>query len=379
MEPALFAEFAVFAVLGAMVVWLVLGARRDQPLTLWRVAASAVGVSGLVLVFTQLGRTGPVRFSVFGVMQLLWIALAFHAPIGGLSVLLQRRRGRAVERAPLWIARLSFLVLPVAFYAMVIEPDRLVFEEARLAARMPIRAPLRIGVMSDLQCSTIGDHEREACARLMAAKPDLIVVAGDLFQGSEGHFERTKGDFIALLRALTAPAGVWYVRGDVDSDPGVVTRFDEITAAAGVNVLIDEPVRITVGEQVLELYGYDRWGNNRRALEAFLRTPREPDAARVVFAHRPDPVLWLGPDTDLDLFVAGHTHGGQIVLPFFGPPFISSQVPRRVGAGGLNEVNGVPIYVTRGVGMERGAAPRVRFLCPPEVAIVTLLPPSVDG
>lgn len=71
----------------------------------------------------------------------------------------------------------------------------------------------------------------------------------------------------------------------------------------------------------------------------------------------------------VDLVLAGHTHGGQVVVPFFGPPYTASRLPRRY-AGGLNDYRGIPLHVSRGVGMERGFAPQVRFLCPPEICVV---------
>ena len=372
MYPSVFALFALFTALATASTLVVLGAGRERPLGLPRIAAAVAGVLVLIGAFMVQGRTGPVRFSGFGVMQLLWISVAWVTPLGGLVTLLQRRAGRTVTPAARAVALAGLSMIPVAVYAMVLEPRRLVLEEASLEARTTLVRDLRIGVLSDIQCSTIGAHERRAAARLMAEQPDLILIAGDLFQGSPGHYARTRDDFVALLQSLTAPGGVWVVRGDVDSDRSSRSHFDDLTDEAGVRVLIDEAVRIELHGQVIELYGYDRWGNDQASLHSFLRTPREAGAARIVLAHRPDPVLGLLPDMDLDLFVAGHTHGGQVVVPFFGPPLTLSGVPREVGAGGLHELNGAPIYVSRGVGMERGHAPRVRFLCPPEVAVVTL-------
>lgn len=69
------------------------------------------------------------------------------------------------------------------------------------------------------------------------------------------------------------------------------------------------------------------------------------------------------------------THGGQVQIPLFGAPLTLSSVARDVGSGGLHELEGRRIYVSRGVGCERGAAPRIRFLCPPEVSLLTLRGP----
>ena len=79
------------------------------------------------------------------------------------------------------------------------------------------------------------------------------------------------------------------------------------------------------------------------------------------------------PSSRIDLVVAGHTHGGQVVVPGFGPIITLSGVPRAVAAGGLHEMNGNRIYVSRGAGSEQGQAPRIRLFCPPEVSILELV------
>jgi predicted MPP superfamily phosphohydrolase len=74
----------------------------------------------------------------------------------------------------------------------------------------------------------------------------------------------------------------------------------------------------------------------------------------------------------VDLFLCGHTHGGQVRLPFWGAVITMSKHHKRFESG-LYDVGGVPMYVNRGVGCEGGSAPRVRFLCRPEVAVFDLV------
>ena len=74
---------------------------------------------------------------------------------------------------------------------------------------------------------------------------------------------------------------------------------------------------------------------------------------------------------DIDLHLAGHTHGGQIVVPGFGPPLTLSKLPREY-ARGLNRWKEHWINVTSGIGMEGHHAPRIRFQCPPEVVLISL-------
>jgi uncharacterized protein len=95
---------------------------------------------------------------------------------------------------------------------------------------------------------------------------------------------------------------------------------------------------------------------------------------RLVISHAPDFIDAL--TTPIDLALAGHTHGGQVVLPLFGPPTTAIRLPRKY-AGGLNDFNGTPIHVSRGIGMERGFDIPVRFLCPPEIGIIDLMLPRI--
>jgi predicted MPP superfamily phosphohydrolase len=142
----------------------------------------------------------------------------------------------------------------------------------------------------------------------------------------------------------------------------------------GAKLLTNDVARIRIGDRRVSIAGVPLayWSDaSKRTVRAFEDAPGDRDV-RIVLAHRPDVVYLLEPDTRVDLVVAGHTHGGQVNLPLVGPLSVASQVPREVGAGGLHTLDGRRLYVTRGVGVERGQAPRVRLGDPPEVSVVTL-------
>jgi len=112
-------------------------------------------------------------------------------------------------------------------------------------------------------------------------------------------------------------------------------------------------------------HGRDRQG----LLNLVHQTP--PSDLLLVAGHAPDFVAQLAGNAPVDLALAGHTHGGPIVLPFLGAPYTKSSLP-RLFASGLHDFHGPLINVSAGVGMERGSAPQIRFLCPPEFSVIDL-------
>jgi uncharacterized protein len=322
-----------------------------------------------------------VGVRTFGVIHLIYADLVVLVPLVGIALLVGSRitvRGKRwrVLTTPACITALASLgAIPVGVYATWIEPFRLQLETSRVSVspRRDGSRVLRIGVLSDLQTVRVTEYERNAVARLMAQKPDIILLPGDVFQGTREAFEANGPALRDLLAQLDAPGGVFLVVGDVDRG-GVLLH--EFLGSTKVRLLVNETVQVEVGDRRVTIAGVDldfTTGPARSAVDRMETGTAEGDV-RILLAHRPDVVLGLRPKSRIDLVVAGHTHGGQVVVPWFGPPMTLSNVPRTVAAGGLHSLKGNAIYVSRGVGCERGQAPRIRFLCPPEITLLELGP-----
>jgi hypothetical protein len=279
------------------------------------------------------------------------------------------------------MARLALLGVPVALWCSLVEPRRLTVEqvEVPLASERVGDAPLRVGVLADVQARRVTGFEREAVARLVALRPDLILIPGDLAQVWPRASEDAVDEFRALVAPLDAPLGVFMVLGNSD-DPGLVRRVLEGTR---VRLLEDEVVELIHGERRLTLCGIGTSYLDQDARRAVAELEARPgsDDVRLLLCHFPDAFALLRPDTRVDLLVAGHTHGGQVSLPLLGPPITLSGVPRAVAAGGFSDLDGRRLYVSRGIGMERGWAPPLRLGSRPEVSLLVLggapTPPSL--
>lgn len=310
--------------------------------------------------------------TAFGLINVVWHDLVYVLPTVALRALIAARRGRTVTWPVRTAAVLALAFLPIAAWARYVEPFRLQIERADVpvpAARAG-EEPLRIAILADLQTDTVGPYEVKVIDTVLGLEPDLILMPGDVFHGWPHALERWKGELRAQLQRLDAPGGVFLVRGDVDP-PQIL---DPLIEGTKIRLLEDEVARVTVRGRLVTIAGLgldERSAFARRAAQV-LESAVGDDDVRILMAHHPDAVLNLRQDTRVDLTVAGHTHGGQIVLPFFGPPFTLTGLPRRIAAGGLHELEGRRIYVSRGAGHERTQAPRIRFLCPPEVTLLTV-------
>jgi predicted MPP superfamily phosphohydrolase len=336
--------------------------RRYRRPMVWVAAMTAVAGSGvlLALVFSVLG-TGYGGF--FAMYLGAWLVF-FHGPlllVGSAAAVWTACRPLAGT-----FTVLAMAVLLIAVDAFLIEPFRL--EVTTYATSSPkVPQPTRIVVIADMQTDGIGQYERDALRLAMDQKPDLILLAGDYLQQNPLRPELVR-DFRALLQesGLSAPLGVYAVPGDAERTDWAELFHDlPVTVMEGNQTRNDSWLRITslgVGESHM----------------AGLLSPAAlippSDEFHIVLAHAPDFALGYAP---ADLLVAGHTHGGQVQFPFIGPLLTMSRVPRDWAAGGLVKLDGDrSLIVSRGLGMERGWAPRLRFLCPPQLVVIDLQPAS---
>lgn len=342
-------------------------------------AGRAVRAAGVMLAFSglQMIVLTPLGLDLFGMIHLAYVALVVALPAAGALVMGLSVSGRILaSRGARVLAGLALLGVPVGVYATFIAPFDLRVEAAHVTFAGDRRGSgaIRVGVLADLQTSEVSEYERAAVERMLALEPDVVVVPGDLYQGLAGRgpgFEAALPGFRALFKRLGGvPGGVFVTLGNVDFPE----RVEAMLAGTNARLLVNEVAAVRVRDRELSILGLELDVGSpqaRGAIAAFSEGGAQGDV-RVVVSHLPDAALLLTPRSRVDLVVAGHTHGGQVVVPGLGPPMTLTSVPRDVAAGGLGSIAGNAIYVSRGLGLERGQAPRIRFLCPPEITLLTL-------
>lgn len=312
---------------------------------------------------------------------LAWAGAVLWPVLLGLALWRGLKRGRG----PGWIGWSAVLVVSVAWFlgiwAFLWEPQQLVIRRVEATSAAWSGAALKIGVISDTH--TDGAHMgvgrlNDVIDRMNAEQPDIVVLLGDFVSGHELMANRSAdnrkaiAEGLAAFSRLRAPLGVHAVLGNHDwwyDGPTVEAQLK----LAGVNVMENGRVRISREGGVFWIAGLADYHSERSQPSYSLALGPQPDAAAVpagepviVMSHWPD-AFAVAPDR-VALTLAGHSHCGQVNLPFVGRPVAVSDGARRWPCG-LYEDRGRRLYVTGGVGT---SVMPVRFGQPPEIAVVTL-------
>ena len=314
--------------------------------------AGAGLLGGSVLLAAVLGTNH------FFVVRLIAYALFLHMPI--VLIAAAFILWRQIPRFSVVLLALAGIVAAIAVDAFLVEPHWLM-ETRTTITSAKIQQPLRVAIIADLQTDEFGEYERQVFRRCLEAEPDIILMAGDYLQiDGNDNWDRLRDQINSHLREInfSAPLGVYAVQGNIDHQLWV-----ELFNGLPVNRILETksidsgPVRVT---------GLEVWDSFDRNLEI--------DASQkfhIVLGHAPDFALGK---INGDLLVAGHTHGGQVCLPLIGPLMTASQVPRSWANGITKFASDKTLIVSRGIGMERQSAPRLRFLCRPELVVVDVVP-----
>lgn len=270
----------------------------------------------------------------------------------------RRKAQPAMRRHHLVIHGLAVAGMLCIVYGFFVEPYWPEIKTVRLETDKLKNTTLRIVQISDLHCDPKPRLETRLPKLINELKPDVIVFTGDAINRTEAH-----GLFVRTLAAMEAPLGKFAVRGNWDYLYAVKmfekTGFEELP----LNV-----VRLEKDGEAFMLCGvaYHNGRISQRALNGLV-----PQTWNCLLYHSSDLVEYLD-DESIDLYLCGHTHGGQIALPFYGALTTMSRHGKDFEAG-LYTVGSMAVYVNRGVGMG-GFGPRVRFFARPEITLFEISP-----
>jgi predicted MPP superfamily phosphohydrolase len=226
--------------------------------------------------------------------------------------------------------------------------------------------PIRILHIGDLHIERITGREEQLNRYIKDLKPDVILFSGDFLNLSYRTDPLSIEAARTLIKEWKAPYGTFVVTGSPAVDLPEVTP--KLLEGLPVQWLRDERQPLTIHGHEIDLIGLSCSHKpfvDRLQIERLL--PEKPVKFTLLLYHSPD----LSPaaaQAVVDLQLSGHTHGGQVRLPLIGAIFTGSLYGRRFQMG-KQKMGEMTLYITRGIGMEGAGAPRVRFLCPPEIIL----------
>jgi uncharacterized protein len=222
---------------------------------------------------------------------------------------------------------------------------------------------LRIIHLSDLH---MRGHWHEAHEQLLAdvrhASPDVILFTGDFIESKYDH-RPALPHLHRLLDGLAARYGIFAILGN--HDPDVVRPH---VAAHGVRFVTHRRVMVQAGDAEIEIIGLP--GLSRADLDmSFIRRQPPPTQGvpRIVLSHYPD-LFTAARNLEMDLYLCGHTHGGQVCFPDGTPPLTHDAMPKKL-CKGFHRIGKTWMGISSGLGF---SGLTVRLFCPTEFAELTL-------
>ncbi|MBI1388575.1 MAG: hypothetical protein GC154_09030 [bacterium] len=267
------------------------------------------------------------------------------------------------------------------WYAWFIEPNRFVLRRIPLEMNGPFQRTLRVLHLSDFHFFEGRTARRDYLWKLAEEPADLVFITGDMIDDDSG-IELC----VEALKPFQPALGVYAVLGNHDyvlfrSDDFIprgelrdrMVRFNDserLIASLrdiGVNVLINQSVTLEVDGAPLSVAGVDDPYLERDDIEAAF-AGLDPESVILTLAHAPERYRELA-RAGASMVFSGHTHGGQICLPFYGPIVTRTRAPRSY-AYGLTALNGTLFYTSGGLGSSRITRPRL--FRPPEAVLFEL-------
>ena len=255
------------------------------------------------------------------------------------------------------LAILSYILFRVFF----IEPNSLVVTNYKIENRD--LSGIRVAFLSDLHLKK-RDYKRLNKIAIMTNKqsPDVIILGGDFL--NEQNYKKAMNPTLIAQKLSMLNIPVYGVLGQQDwMTDG--EKISEALSAGGVTILENSSRRTVIKGRYVDIIGLaDITARGMDIERAFYRTMRP----RILITHNPD--VYYDIMEDVDLILAGHTHGGQFILPFTPPLFVPSKFGVEFASGLINTRSNKMI-ISKGIGT---SVLPLRLNCKPEIVIVDFVP-----
>ncbi|MDP2922185.1 MAG: metallophosphoesterase [Candidatus Omnitrophota bacterium] len=275
-------------------------------------------------------------------------------------ILFLKRKTLLPSKIALFVHIFFILGIFCFFYAYFIEPYWLKVNHVEIVTDKLENTDLTIVQISDLHCDVKVRSEPKLVRIINQINPDIIVFTGD-----GANTKEAVALFKKTMASLKAKLGKFAVRGNYDW----YWRNINFLKDTGFTELNSRTVILSKDGEPFAISGIN-FDSNLSEQRFLYEIP--PSYYSILLYHFPgiNEEFW---GVNVDLFLTGHTHGGQLALPFYGAIVTLSKYGKKYEKGRY-DIDGRILYVNRGIGMEGGIAPRIRFLARPEITVFHIRP-----
>lgn len=233
-----------------------------------------------------------------------------------------------------------------------------------------INDSINVAIISDLHDNQLGENNKELIDKINSQSPDIILVIGDMVDSDSKNSKIA----INLMKELCKDNKVFFSLGNSDIDYIEAGTSDLIKELEDVGVTVLDKAyedveingnTIRIGGMYAYAFGLNDFNSvDKDTMEEgvydFLQDFQDTDNYKIMMAHRPDSFIFGNASEvwDIDLVVSGHTHGGQVVLPFLGGLYVGDQGFFPEYDKGLFDLNKIKILISSGLGSGNQKLPR---------------------
>lgn len=268
-----------------------------------------------------------------------------------------------------FISIIFLLLIGIYIYARYIEPNCLVVHYNNLSNSLinTHDKDLKILQFSDMHISENFDEKdiKKVVEKINEEKPDIVFFTGDLFDEYNSYEKKNSINIVwETLSLINAPLGKYAIYGNHDYGGGAEHAYKKVIENSGFKLLKNE--KVILSDYNINIIGLDDaiFGN----IEKYKIIPMlEKDKYNIVLGHEPD-LIDSFLEYDIDLFLSGHSHGGQVNIPFIDSlPILAKKYTR--GIYNFENFRQTTLYVNIGLGTSQVP---FRFMATPELSVFFL-------
>lgn len=254
---------------------------------------------------------------------------------------------------------LLLIIFIAGLYSIFIEPNMLLVKEYRIKDKL--LKGLKVVFVSDFHIKTYQEARLKRVVELINKQnADIVLSTGDYIAKHSLKATLSVEKIAKYISEIKSKYGYYTTLGNHDNKKGegsIAFALDKY----GIKILKNESISVEVAEKNVYIAGIEDYQSGRPSITDALKNTNNPV---ILLTHNPD--MFVDVPDNVNLTLAGHTHGGQIKLPVIGALIIPSRYRNRFAAGYIEE-NGRKMIVTKGIGT---SIIPVRFNCKPEIVVI---------